>query len=88
MAIRRSQRIVFLIPQQHAWTPRPCVLVSFSGLPGKQSVPCSFDLTSGDVRKVADVTVHQAQPWTVSKVPPLTVGLGLSLLVVLAAPVS
>jgi len=51
-------------------------------------MPCSFDLTSGDVRKVADVTVHQTQPWTVSKVPPLTVGLGLSLLVVLAAPVS
>jgi hypothetical protein len=33
--------------------------------PSRRSVPCSFDLSSSDVRKVADVTVGQAKPWTV-----------------------
>ena len=65
MAIRRSRRFVFLVPLQHAGTPHPCVLASFVYPPGKRSVLCSFDLTSGDVGKVADVTVLQAEPGTV-----------------------
>jgi hypothetical protein len=33
--------------------------------PGRRSVLCSFELSSSDVRKVTDVTVGQAKPWTV-----------------------
>jgi hypothetical protein len=33
--------------------------------PGRRSVLCSFDLTSGDKRKVANVTVGQTEPRTV-----------------------
>ena len=48
---------------------------------------CSFDLTSGDVRKVTDVTVLQAEPGTVGQVPPGLVLLGLIFLVVLATAI-
>jgi len=65
MAIRRSRLFVFLAAWWHAWTPHPCVPLSFSYLPGRQSMLCSFDLASSDVWKVADVTVRQAKPWTV-----------------------
>ena len=47
----------------------------------------SFDLASGQERKVAYVTVRQAEPGAVGHVPPRTVCLGLLLLVVLATPI-
>jgi hypothetical protein len=83
VAIRRSRRIVFLIPQRHAWIQSPCVPVSFSGSPGKRSVPCSFDLTSSDKGKVADVTVLQAEPGAMGQIPPVPIGLGFLILIVL-----
>jgi hypothetical protein len=49
---------------------------------------CSFDLTSGDKRKVALATVREAEPGTVSQVPPCPVDFGLLLLLVLATSVS
>ena len=63
------------------------MLASFAYPPGKRSVPCSFDLTSGDVGKVADVTVLQAEPGTMSQVPPVPIGLGLVFLVVFATAI-
>jgi hypothetical protein len=42
----------------------------------------SFDLSSGNKRKIADVTVLKAKPRAVGKVPPVPVNLGLSFLVV------
>jgi len=50
-------------------------------------MPCSFDLTSGGVRRVSYVTVGQPEPGAMGEVPPVSVLLGLLLLVVFATAI-
>ena len=82
MAIKRLQRIVFSMLRLHALIQSLCVQSFSFCLLGKQSVLGSFDLSSGNKRKIADVTVLKAKPRAVGKVPPVPVNLGLSFLVV------
>ena len=64
------------------------MLLASSDLAGKRSVLGSFDLTSCDVWKVADVTVLQAEPGAMGQVPPAPIGICFLCLVVLDTPVS
>ena len=63
------------------------MLLASSDLAGKRSVLGSFDLTSCDVWKVADVTVLQAKPGAMGQIPPVPIGLGFLILIVLDATV-